>query len=135
MKKSEAALSFVLYTKAQDLEIDPVLFHTTINYIIANPKSHYDKDDLLSAVALFVSVLDEHIRSNRATMKPIFQSLDKQKYVSMPLLHFAEKYKTNDFLNYVFQNCKNELRVVIDYKEMGDTGFTEQEILNLIEKS
>ena len=98
-------------------------------------QSHYDKDDLLSAVALFVSVLDEHIRSNSATMKPIFQSLDKQEYVSMALLHFAEKNKTNDFLNYVFQNCKNELRVVIDYKEMGDTGFTEQEILDLIEKS
>ena len=66
-------------------------------------------------------------------MKPIFSGLKEQDYVSTALLHFSEKHGTDNFVDYIFTHCKNELRAVIDYNEMIDTGFQEPDIVKTIE--
>jgi hypothetical protein len=134
MKRSEAAIGYVLFSKAAELTIDPILFSSTINYIITNPKQGYDKTDISPAIHQFVRAIDEHLKINAAVMKPIFRSLDKQDYVKTAIMHFAERYRTNNFIDFIFQRCKNEIKAVIDYREMVDTGFSEQDLLNRIEE-
>jgi hypothetical protein len=133
MKKSEAAISYVCFGKAADLEIDPILFSSTIHYILHHPKPWYDENDIVPAINLFLDVVRQQVKVASATMKPIFSGLNEQDFVSAAILRFREKHGTDNFVDYIFTNCKNELRAVIDYNEMTDTGFREQDILKTIE--
>jgi len=135
MKKSEAAINDVLFTKAKEMAIDPLLFSSAIHYIIAHPKQPYGQHDITASIQFFADAVNKFIQLNAASMKPIFSGLDERDYVKTALLHFATKYGTDNFLATIYRNCKQEIRAVIDYEEMVNTGFSEEAIVDALERN
>ena len=121
------------YGRAADLEIDPILFSSTIHYILTQPKPLYDERDIAPATDLLLHIVRQQLKVSSASMKPIFSGLNEHDYVSTVILHFKEKHGTDNFVDFIFTHCKNELRAVIDYNEMIETGFLEKDMLKTIE--
>ena len=134
MKKSEAAIGFVCYGKAAKLDIDPLLFSSTMHYILTHPKPLYGGHDIVQAEESFLQTIADHLRVSAASMKPIFSALNAKDYHTTALQHFADRHSTPDFLNYIFAHCRSELKAVIDYIEMLDAGFAEEEVITRIER-
>lgn len=133
MKEASAAVGYVLFDKACEIDIDLLLLTFAILHILQSKISNYNKADHLAVINAAIQALEDYIKEGGPSAGSDFYRIGSQLYVASAMMKFLTKHATTNVIEFVLKRCQNEIKAVNDFQLMQATGFDDKDMLTVIE--